>query len=68
MLLFLLSVVQVFTVPIPVCVSDAVRKHTVFNGNPLPSRIFLTECVGGCCADLRDRQTGEREGGREGEE
>lgn len=49
------------------CVCDVVRKHTVFNGNPLPSRIFSSECVGGCCADVRDRQIEGRERGREGE-
>ena len=57
--------VEVFTVPIHVC--DAVRKPTVFNGSSLPSRLFSLHCVGGCCADVTDRQIGEREEGREGE-
>lgn len=46
------------------CVCVAVRRHTVFNGRPPPSRIFLSECVGGCCADVRDRQIEEGDRGR----
>ena len=49
------------------CVCDAARKRTVFNGNSPPSRIFSSSCVGGCCADVRDRQIEEREKRREGE-
>lgn len=50
--------------PIRVCLSVAVRKHNVLRGNPLLSRIFSFECVGGYCADVGGRQIEDREGGR----